>query len=362
MLARRPRLDVHSLRPLLLSLVPLLFGATLAFAQGHPQTTLDPKSDVAAFVDVLLDNLVLWCLVIFVVVEGILVYAVLRFRSRAGGPEPKMIHGNTPLEIAWTLAPALILTFIAVPTVKTIFQEAAVPKGGLKIRVIGHQWWWEFQYPELGVVTANELHVPVGRTVDLSLETADVVHSFWIPAFAGKRDVIPNNVVRMWFTASEADTFPGQCAEFCGLSHANMRMRVISLPPDQFDAWAARQKTPPARMDSVLAAQDSLRFVSQPARDAAAESLIALGKRTYSTGLCIACHTVDGVSQGILGPNLTHVGSRSTIAAAMFPNDTQHLKMWLKNPPAAKPGALMPNMNLTDEQAEALAAYLQSLK
>jgi cytochrome c oxidase subunit 2 len=312
-----------------------------AFAQNYPQTALEPRSDVAAMQDRLWDDILLWVVGIFVVVETALIVTVVRFRRRPGGPAAKPIHGNTTLEILWTIAPAVILAFIAVPTVRTIFQTYGKPAGtALEVRVVGHQWWWEFQYPQLGVITANELHVPSGRTVYLTLEAADVIHSFWIPAFGGKRDVIPGRTNHMWFTPKATGSFPGQCAEFCGASHANMLFKVVSQSQAEFDAWVATQKAPVAPPDST--------------------SLAAKGFEVYQKGQCVACHMIDGVSYGVLGPNLSKVATRTTIASGIFPNDEEHLKRWIKNAPAQKPGSLMPNMNLTDEQVAALVAYLQT--
>ena len=189
-------------------------------------------------------------------------------------------------------------------------------------------------------MTANELHLPVNRPVVFTLEAADVVHSFWVPSLGGKRDVIPGRVNHMWFTPSHEGTYPGQCAEFCGASHANMLFKVVSQPQAEFDAWVAAQKAPAAAPDST--------------------SLAAKGFELYKTGMCVACHTIDGVSYGVLGPNLNKVATRTTIAAGIYPNDEEHLKRWIKNAPAMKPGSLMPNMNLTYEQVEALVAFLQT--
>ena len=315
-------------------------GCTL---HDYPQSTLHPQSDYAQGIQRLLETLVIWVVVIFVLVEGALIVTVVRFRARPGGPEPKHVHGNTVLEVAWTVAPALILAFVAVPTVLTIFKtQAKAPAGALEVKVIGHQWWWEFQYPELGITTGSELHVPVGRPVSLALETGDVIHSFWFPAVGGKRDVIPNRVNHMWFTPDSVGVFPGQCAELCGLSHANMRMKLFVDTPADFQAWTAAQQAAPAEPDST--------------------SLAGRGKQVFLEVGCVACHTIQGISPGIIGPNLTHVGSRTTIAGAIYPNDAQHLGPWIANPQARKPGATMLNLGLNQDQIAALVAYLQSLK
>ena len=335
--ARTPR---GWLLPLLFLPLVLIAGCTL---QQYPQSTLHPHSNYAWWIQHLLEKLVFWVVVIFVVVQGLLIFAVVRFRSRPGAPEPKPIHGNTVLEIAWTLAPAVILALIAVPTVLAIYAtQGKPPEGALEVRVIGHQWWWEFQYPGLGVTTASEMHVPLGRAIAMDIESADVVHSFWFPAIGGKRDAIPNRVNHMWFVPDSVGTFLGQCAELCGVSHANMRMKLMVSAPRDFDAWVAHQKSGPAMPDST--------------------SLAGKGKAIFGQSACIACHTIDGVSAGVVGPNLTHVGSRTSIAGAIYPNDATQLGRWLENPQARKPGSLMLNLGLTPEQVSALVAYLQSLK
>ena len=320
--------------------IGLLVLALPGFASPYPQTTLEPQSEIARLIDGLLDNIVLWCVIIFVLVEGALVVTVVRYRRRPGGAPPKPIHGNTTLEITWTIIPAIILAVIAVPTVKTIFKVASVPKNAVQVDVIGHQWWWEFRYPQYGIITANELHVPAGRDIAFTLTSVDVIHSFWVPAFGGKRDVIPGRTNHMWFNAGANGTFPGQCTEFCGASHANMLFKVMSQPQADFDAWVAEQKAPVAPLDST--------------------SLAARGLTIFTHGQCVACHMIDGVSYGVVGPNLTKVATRTTIAAGIYPNDPEHVKAWIKNAPSKKPGSLMPNMNLSDSDVEALAAFLET--
>jgi cytochrome c oxidase subunit 2 len=312
-------------------------------SKDYPQTTLSPKSDYAWAIQRLLDQQVFWVAVIFVLVLLAIVFIMIRFRARPGSPEPKHIHGNTALEIAWTIAPAVILTLVAVPTVTTIYKtQGEAPAGALHVRAIGHQWWWEFVYPELGVTTGSEMHVPMGRPVAVDIETGDVLHSFWFPAIGGKRDAIPGRVNHMFFTADTTGTFPGQCAELCGVSHANMRMKLIVGTSDEFEAWVAGQKLGPAASDS--------------------SSLAAQGGQFFKQSACIACHTVSGVSAGVIGPNLTHVGSRSIIAGGIYDNTPEMLAQWLMNPPARKPGSLMPNLGLTRDQVTMLVAYLTSLK
>jgi cytochrome c oxidase subunit 2 len=310
-----------------------------------PQTTLEPRSDFGSAIDQLFTGIFWWAAGVFIVVETLLVITLIRFRHREGRPAPKATHGHTLMEIAWTLAPAAILVFVAVPTVRTIFATAGeAPADALKVDVIGHQWWWEFRYPELGLVTANELHVPRGRAVQLSITSADVIHSFWAPPLGGKRDAIPGHVNRIAFRAARVGAYPGQCAEFCGASHANMRLRVVVDSDSGFGRWATVQLAGPAA----------------PAPGTLAER----GKAVFARSACIGCHTIQGVSPGVIGPNLTHVGSRTTIASGLFPNDSAHLASWIADAPALKPGSLMTRMKppLKDDDIAALVAYLASLK
>jgi cytochrome c oxidase subunit 2 len=328
-------------------LLVLLLAAVAATGCGgpFPQTTLAPRSDLGGAIDTLFTSIFWWAVVVFAIVEGLLLFVIIRYRARAGGGRPSRLHGHTALEIGWTLAPALILVFIAVPTMRTIFATAArAPAGAVRVEVIGHQWWWEYRYPDLGIVTANELHLPRGTPVELEMTSADVIHSFWAPALGGKRDLTAGRVTRIAFTADSAGEYSGQCAEFCGASHANMRLRVFVQPDSVFRAWVERQRGEPA--------------------PAPRGSLVERGRQAFAQGACIACHTIAGMPQarGTVGPNLTHVGSRATLAGAMFPNTTETLRRWIANAPGLKPGSLMPAMPLPDDQLTALVAYLQSLQ
>ena len=315
-----------------------------ACAGQHPQSTLDPRSDFATDLSDLYKNIFNWAVGVFVVVEGLLLFVVFRFRAREGAPPPPRTHGNTVLEIAWTLAPALILVAIAVPTIRTVFKVAGdAPAGAIRVEVIGHQWWWEYRYPDLGVITANELHVPVGRPIAVSITSADVIHSWWAPRLGGKRDAIPNHTNRIAFTADSVGTYMGQCVEFCGASHANMRLRVMVDSAAGFDAWIATQRDTTPRNPAPGSVQET-------------------GKQAFLKYGCIGCHTVKGVSVGIVGPNLSHVGSRTTIAGGSMMNTEDHLRAWIGNPSGMKPGALMPTMHVSEADLPALVAYLESLK
>ncbi len=317
----------------------------------HPQTVLEPRSELAQWLlDVFL-TISWWEIGIFVVVSAALITAIVRFRARPGVEPQRDMHGHTMLEFGWTIAPAIILAFIAVPTVKTIFRsQAPAAADALQVEVIGHQWWWEFRYPQLGVVTANELVIPTGKTVNLSMTSADVLHSFWLPAFGAKRDVVPGRTNYIWFTPNKAGYYYGQCAELCGASHANMRMRALVKDSAEFDTWVADQKKPGL---NITAAGDTL----------PREGLAAEGEKQFrGAAMCFTCHTVKGVSVGVVGPDLTHVKSRTTIAGGIMENTPENLAKWIKNAPAEKPGSLMPDLKLSDEQVQAVVAYLETLK
>jgi len=340
----------------------LLALVLAACATGDPQTTLDPKGPFAAEIYKLFVPVMAAALFVFVVVEALIIVAVIRFRGREGDPLPPQIHGNTRLEILWTIIPALILIVILLFTFRTQAILASPPESpnAITVRVVGHQWWWEFDYPDLGVVTASELHIPVGETVKVELESVDVIHSFWVPHLAGKTDVIPGRVNRMWLRADEPGTYSGQCAEFCGLEHALMRFVVIAEPASTFNAWVQQQRgIPPQPGFGPTPTPPATTQPGQPNQAA----LIAQGYQLFSNGACITCHTLRGTpAQAKVGPDLTHFGSRKSIAGNTLPNTPENLKRWLRNPQEVKPGNDMPNLNLSDSDVEALAAYLESLK
>ena len=385
----------------------------------HPNTTFSPHTELGRDIDALWDRLLLLGTIVFVLVEGALIFVIVRYRHRDTNERPPQTHGSTKLEILWTLIPAVILVFIAIPTVRTIFKtQADAPRGSLNIEVIGHQWWWEFKYPEYGIVTANELYVPTGRTVNFKLNSVDVIHSFWAPQLGGKRDVVTNRTNYLWYTpdsAMESSVWNGFCAEYCGTSHANMRFRVFTVKPDQFASWVAWQKTQaaygakasPAPVNSsstpqtmtAAAAQGAAPFIF-PADKIPAYTVprtppppgltftagltgnAARGQQVFSTGACVGCHTIAGnpSALGSMGPNLTHIGSRTTIAAGRYPNAAAYLALWIKNARVMKPGVNMPTLGLdefdpilkskvtaaggglTDQQIADIVAYLTALK
>ncbi|MDQ3224850.1 MAG: cytochrome c oxidase subunit II [Gemmatimonadota bacterium] len=319
-------------------------------SEQYPQTTLIPRGDFARIADDLLDTTVKWALLVFVLVEGALVYAIFRFRGKPGDGEPRQTHGNTTVEIIWTVIPALILAVIAIPTVRAIFETSAVPgKDALTIEVVGHQWWWEFRYPEYNLTTANEFNVPLGRTVSLRMGSSDVIHSFWLPQLAAKRDVFANRETRMWFTAEVAGDYPGQCAEFCGLQHARMAHRIKAQEPEEFQAWVTHMQTLGPKPAGAAAA---------PARSPQYRE----GEKLFTAKGCLACHSLVAVNapKGMVGPNLANVGARSYIAAGTLKNTDENLARWIRDPQGIKKGVLMPNLGLTEAEAQALGAYLRA--
>ena len=288
-------------------------------------------------------GIITWVAVaIALLVAAVLVWVLVRYRDRPGAPLPPQTRGHTALEIGWTIAPALVLLAIAVPTIQVIFRTQAAPvTAALEITVLGHQWWWEFRYPALEVVTANELHVPAGQPVALTLEGPDVIHSFWVPQLGGKRDVVPGHLNRLSFTPDTPGEYLGQCAEFCGTSHANMGLRVIVDAADAFERWVAAERAP----------------AGEPPAGPAAN-----GAAIFKASACVGCHTVRGVSEGVIGPDLTHFGRRTTLGAGLLPNTAEHLAAWIRDPQSLKPGTKMPALGVTEGQARAMAAYLLSLR
>jgi cytochrome c oxidase subunit II len=332
--------------------LPALLLVALASCTGdsatYPQSTLIPKGDFAEMVDKLFMTTFWWALGVFILVEGVLIYAIWKFRGKPGDAEPTQTHGNTTLEIVWTIIPAAILAFIAVPTVRTIWRTSEDPgRGALVVEVIGHQWWFEFRYPEYGIITANELRVPTGRKVDLRLTTKDVIHSFWVPQFAGKRDMIARHTNHFWFTAADTGVYSGQCAEFCGTQHGRMGFHVVSSDSADFGAWVWQQQHPVA--DTTFAK----------------DSLYQAGKTAFMAAGCIGCHAMAGQPTAnladMVGPNLSHVGARHHLVAGMLTNTEAELARWLRDPNAVKEGSLMKLPRpLTEGEITALVHYLRS--
>jgi len=437
------------IRPRQLASVFCVTGLALAIAacgsygKSYPNSTFNPTTEFNTEIKSLWDTLLFWGTLVFVIVEAILLYTIFKFRRRSDADEPKHVHGNTILEITWTVAPAIILVFIAIPTVRTIFrtQARAVPNA-LQVEVVGHQWWWEFRYPQYTaqsptgkidtLVTANDLYLPIGRTANFTLRTKDVLHSFWVPQLGGKRDLISNHTNYLWFTPDTSlrtSVFNGSCNEYCGASHANMRFRTFVVTQAEFDGWVQHQLSPAAfavaapappppppdttrraaaRQTAAVPAPVPVTpavAVSQPtgytfpmaslpdyaSPDTPTPAGLSFpdnitgdaqrGAEQFARSACIGCHTVRGtIASSPIGPNLTHIATRSTIAAGIYPNDARHLRLWLKNARMMKPGSIMPTLGLnqrdpitggtisaglgglTDQQIADIVAYLQALK
>ncbi len=326
-----------------IKLVLLLIGLTTVFFTGcsaQSPSPLYPASSNATSISNLFYFIFWIAVAVFVIVEALLLYSVIRFRRKSEDEMPKQIHGNTKLEIAWTAAPAVVLAIVFALTYQTLTDLANVPKDSLPVHITGHQWWWQVDYPSLGVVTANEIHLPAMQAASFTVESKDVIHSFWVPELGGKIDVVPGKKNVTWFKPSQTGTFHGQCAEFCGAEHALMRFNVVVESQEQFNAWVAAQKEKAAPSDTLTQ-----------------------GMAAFTQLGCIACHTIDGTpAQGKVGPNLTHLASRTTIAAGSLDMNSVNLRAWITNPQGVKPGVSMPTLAMTPDQVAALMAMLQSLK
>jgi len=288
------------------------------------------------------------CGAIFLPVAGALVFALLRFR-RAGsddGREPAQIYGSNQLELAWTVIPVLIVVVLFLASARVIhaIEDARFPPGTTEVVAVGHQFWWEFQYPQQGFVTANELHVPVSDAnhptpTHIILLSADTDHSFWVPRLAGKTDLIPNRTNNTWIDPHEIGVYVGQCAQFCGRQHAKMLLRVVVESHQDFERWAANQRQSITQSESV-----------------------AQGRRVFESTACVNCHTISGTNaHGTFGPDLTHLMSRETIASGAAMNTPENLRVWITNPEIFKPGSRMPAMHMDKEEIDAVTSYLLTL-
>jgi len=286
--------------------------------------------------------------VIFLCVASLIVYTVWRFRRKPNdhsAHEQPQVYGSNQIEVAWTVIPLLIVFVLIGVSARVIasVENASPPPSTLHITLVGHQWWWEVQYPGFHLVTANEIHVPTspdGKTATyFRLESMDVIHSFWVPQLAGKTDLIPNRVNYTWIDPREAGIYLGNCAEYCGTQHANMLLRVIAQPQADFNAWTAAQQ-----------------------KDAMQNGSVAQGKQMFESLACVNCHTVRGTpAVGKFGPDLTHLMSRQTLGAGVLNNTHENLRNWVNDPQESKPGCFMPSMKLTDRELNEVVAYLESL-
>jgi cytochrome c oxidase subunit II len=396
----------------------------------YPQSTFDPVSEFGRSLNQLFANTFWWTIGILALVELLVVVIIFRFRERPDQPKPAQIHGNVKLEFLWTLIPAVIVLFIAIPTIQTVFAtQKTPPDDALVVEVVGHQWWWEFRYPEYGVTTANELVLPSGRNIDLKMHSADVIHSFWVPRVGGKRDVNPQPRVaprergprsnHLNFNIEQPGFYNGQCAEYCGESHAIMRMAINAVQPAEFEQWVTsmggvrrgavppettsgaatletgpgkpplRDTTEAAERAAAISATDSLARargaqdtaraatpttpLQGPATPAGQQTDAERGRQILTSRACIACHTIQGTSaRGVLGPNLTRFGARRYVGAGARHNTLENVIAWINRPQDLKPGALMPGAKagaagmpatgLSDEEIRLVATYLLSLK
>jgi cytochrome c oxidase subunit II len=340
-----------------LGVLTLLAGTLLATAlctAGEPQASsvpsiFKPRSTPADSIYHLSFFVLSITGLIFLVVFTLLTYVIVKFRGKSGdgGREPAQVYGSTQIELAWTVIPILIVVVLFLATARVIHsvQDAPKPASALEVTAIGHQFWWEFRYPRLGIVTANELHIPVSdaahsRPTFLTLLSADTDHSFWVPQLAGKTDLIPNRVNHMWMDPYQAGIFFGQCAQYCGTQHAKMLLRVYVDTSDEFDAWVHAQRQPAVRDEDVT-----------------------VGRHVFESTACINCHAIRGtVADGRFGPDLTHLTSRRTIASGAAENTKTNLRLWIQSPDAIKPGSLMPAMQLSSADLDALVDYLETLR
>ena len=302
----------------------------------------DPASSQAAAISDLFKVVLIICAVILLIVASMIGISLICFRHRPGTVEPRPFFGNRKLEIIWTVGPTLIVICLFALTARGMRQSDPPANQEPDLIVIGHQWWWEIRYPGTGVTTANEIHIPVGRRFLVRLESADVIHDFWVPALARKIQLIPGQTNHIWLAADAVGTYGGECAEYCGAQHAWMRFSVIAESPAAFDAWLREQEK-----SAAIPASDSTQN----------------GLKIFQTLTCINCHSIRGVSVAAnAAPDLTHLAGRQILGAGVLSNTETNLFSWLKDPQTFKPGCYMPNLKLTDAQVGALTCYLGSLK
>lgn len=337
-------------------LVPLgaglaLTGCSIIEIDDAVLTTFEPAGPNAERIDQLF-WMVFWiATVVFALVVLALIALVVLFRDREGAREPRQLHGNAKLEVAWTVVPALILAVIAVPTVRSVFDLTGCEPDSMRIELIGHQWWFEVHYPDYDVTTANELVIPAGEEACLEMTSEDVIHSFWAPALHGKRYMVPGQITELRLESYEPGEFWAHCAEFCGLSHSLMRARVRALPTPDFVAWVEAQQQPATLPEEGTPA--------------------AAGYQVFVDRACTQCHSYDTGDpdavpiprEAFNGPDLTHFASRGVFAGATLPEFGEDridaLRRWLADPPSVKPGSFMPNLALTSQEIDDLIAFLE---
>jgi cytochrome c oxidase subunit 2 len=331
-----------------------LGACSLISSQDQPLTTFEPAGPFAERIDNLFWPVFWIAVVVFILVQGAIFIVVFLDRDRKGSKEAKQLHGSPKLEIAWTVIPALILAGIAVPTTAAVFDLTECGADAIEVQITGHQWWFEYHYPDAEITTANVMVIPAGQEVCAVMTSDDVLHNFWIPALNGKRYLVPGQITELRLQADQPGEYWGHCAEFCGLSHSLMRARVQALEPAEYEAWLAAQQEGAA-----------LPVEGDPEYD---------GYQVYLNKQCIQCHTVrfeQGSSnivdpEAFNGPELTHFASRNVFAGAVLPGEGQShdeaLKDWLADPPFIKPGSFMPDLALTEAEIDALIVWLDSLE
>lgn len=338
---------------LAITAMALLLGACSFIGIDGPMTSFEPAGPFAEQIDNLFWP-VFWIAVgVFILVEGGILIVVFLFRDRKGAKEAKQLHGSPKLEVLWTVIPALILAGVAVPTTAAVFDLTECGPDAIEIDVIGHQWWFEYHYPDADVTSANIMAIPAGQEVCAQLTSQDVIHNFWVPALNGKRYLIPGQTTELRLQADEPGEYWGQCAEFCGLSHSLMRARVVAMSQADYEAWlTAQQGAAPVPVEGTPEYE---------------------GYQVFLNKACTQCHTVrfedDSFSNVVAedvfhAPDLTHFGSRDVFAGASLPEEGETkdaaLKRWLADPPSVKPGSFMPNLALTEQEIDNLIAFLES--
>ena len=314
-------------------------------AIGHFFDQLNASSSEEAHdINHLFNQFLVLSLVIFAIVCFMTIVGAVKYHSSRRKGEPRQTFGNTKLEITWTVLPLIAVTvffFLTLSVMKKTnrsFPEDQIPD----VVIVAHQFWWDMRYPKYHVVTANELHIPVGKKLLMRVESADVIHSWWVPDLGRKIDAIPGRTNHIWINAAVAGEYEGACSEYCGAEHAWMRIKVVAESEEDFNKWIVRQQKVP---------------------QTPADSLSGMGARMFQKMTCANCHTIAGTpAESRIGPDLTHIGSRQTILSGMLPNNYENMKRWLTNPQKVKPGANMPNFMFTDKEIEALSTYLEDLK
>lgn len=346
----------------------LLGGCAAAEEQ---QSTLDPAGTSAQAIDVHWQTMLWVGAAVWVIVMAMMVATLVRRRRRKqdGGPESdghrkgEGHRGPLFVALAGAVIPAVIIIGITAQSVWVLQEtDPGQEVAGTTIAVTGHQYWWEVEYPEHGVVTANEIHIPTGERVKLELASTDVVHSVWVPELSGKTDMIPGRANSMWLETEEPGTYWGQCAEYCGMQHALMRFVVVAHEPAEFEGWLQAQAQPAAGPPAA-ALEDQPELDTDEAPAEQDPGLVAQGREVFMSSSCVYCHTISGTAaQGREGPDLTHLASRETLAAGTLPNNPGNLAAWVVDPQAIKPGNEMPGTDLAGLELQALLAYLESLE